>query len=113
MLGTNIFMFLKLYSGYKWLRKRDRNSFIGYYRQGMTFILTMIMWMPLSTLLLFSSNFSPILIPALMLVVAFYATQLVCLELHMRYIDQIHFAKNNLARDRQLLQRYKSHLELM
>ena len=112
MLGTNILVFFKLYSGYKWLKKRDRNSFIGYYRQGMTFILVMIAWMPLSTLLLFSSKFSLLLIPAVVLLVVYYATQLVCLELHMRYIDQIHFAKNNLARDRQLLQRYKTHLEL-
>ena len=46
MLGTNIICTLKLYSGLKWLKRRDRNSFIAYYRLGMTYIGTMMSWLP-------------------------------------------------------------------
>ena len=43
--------------------------------------------------------------------IALYVVQIMIVELQMRYIDQIHFAKNDLIKDKQIIKRYLTSLQ--
>ena len=43
--------------------------------------------------------------------VILFAIQIIIVELHMRYIDRIHFAKNELIKDKQIIKRYFTSLQ--
>ena len=82
-----------------------------YYRFSQTYYMSLIMLCVVFVCLGFSINYYN-----LMMGIFNAITSLVSMAIqqyHMRYIDKVHYAKNELAKEKQIIRRYMTTLEGM
>ena len=105
-----VFYFVKMYKGMAWFffRGRTYKAFLAYYRVSMTFNFSVLAF--LVELIFVSFSYGPgwyqhyhIL---QWLILVWYVTECICLEVHMRHLDRVKIAKNELLRDRSILHVY-------
>ena len=98
-----ITLMTKIYYGFAWLcKKRARKAFLPYYRISMTYLWTMFFFyfeMDLIFILVhdfdFDSKFVKMVNRFLFLIL-----EILFLHIYMRHLDKVHFAKNDLNRDK-------------
>ena len=86
---------IKIIYGIRWVKKRTRNNFIKYYRLTITQILTILMYQLLSVYFLIRNDQRYQIYLVVMAAVQ-CVSQGVIMESHMRYLDKINEANNEL-----------------
>ena len=86
--------------------KRTRKRFVPFYRYSVTYCGTSIV----TYFLFFMLYFQDVQIMSTKTMFwnfFFIVLNLIIVEVHMRYIDSVHYAKTELSRDRFILKRYQ------
>ena len=108
--AQGLLFFAKVALGIRWLCKRKRKYYIRYYRANMTYCLSMVMFMiGLMVMALWDKDYHHILIE--LGIITFSVAVMTISELHMRFLDDIHFANCDLAKDKQIIDQYRKTLE--
>ena len=90
---------VKIYYGLKWLCKRTRNRYLAYYRLTMTYAIANVMYFS-GMIIIFLALGNYVLLTLELVATSYAVITGVCVELHMRYIDRIHYARVDLLRDK-------------
>ena len=106
-IASNIVGLLRIYTGFCWLRRRTRNRFVPFYLHSVTYYQCQAVFIIQVINEFFFGAFSHVFFIQVCIMVIYYCSNVLCMKVHMGYIDDVHFAKNDLARDRQILERYK------
>ena len=109
-IGYYISLLFKSISGFRWLRKKNRQNYVPYYIWGLTYAAYTILM--IFEVLAVDSIKKSVYGPSAMLVATFTCvgwgiTEITLLEVHMRYLDSVHIARNDLKRDRAILENFK------
>ena len=102
-----LFVF-KVFTGMRWIFQRTRQNFIPYYRMSMTFNFYTIT-VAVQYLIAINIQYMNVFYMQLYSVV-WYLIESLFLEIHIRYIDSVHIAKNELQKNKNILKSYRDHL---
>ena len=105
-----IAVFLKALAGLRWLCDRSRTKYIRYYRLALTLSFSMIFFNIEASLLTLTAGEYEYMMGSIFVIIM-CAIAILIVESHMRYIDEVHFAKTELIKDKQILKRYITTLQ--
>ena len=103
-----IILILKCYFGFKWIfvHKRSRQAFLPYYRTSMTFNAGVAIFvLELTFISIGGSRYSNFSIDTIIYLL-WYVFECIAIEIYLRHLDSVLFAKNNLKRDKAIIQCY-------
>lgn len=109
--GGWIALFFKIFAGIRWLCNRKRHNFVIYYTYSLTSNFSYFFFIVLYLTFGYAADIIDIQ-HRFWYELGFLFIESICLQIHMRYIDKIHFAKNDLAKDLCTLHQYRDHLTI-
>ena len=109
-IGYYISLLFKSISGFRWLRKKNRSNYVPYYIWGLTYALYTIL-IVFEYLSMSLSSYDDYrgrgVIYGFIFCLSWGSIEIILLEVHMRYLDSVHIARNDLKRDRAILENFK------
>ena len=103
-----IVLIMKCYWGFKWIfiHKRSRQAFLPYYRTSMTFNAGVAIFvLELLFISIDGSRYFNIG-SGTITYISWYVFECIAIEIYLRHLDSVLFAKNNLKRDKAIIQCY-------
>ena len=104
-LGFTLSLLMKAITGYKWLKDQTRKNFVKYYLWGVTKSGTSVFQS--LEFLAYATYYLSTGLEYFLLYFGQGMIEIILLEVHMRYLDSIHIARNDLKKDIAIINSYK------
>ena len=103
-----VVLVVKCYFGFKWIfiHKRSRQAFLPYYRTSMTFNAGVAIFMLELAFISIDGNRYFNFETSTICYLLWYLFECIAIEIYLRHLDSVLFAKNNLKRDKAIIQCY-------
>ena len=100
----------KIYYGWRWLRFKSRVNFMPYYRTTVTLSYSSLCMIASILIVMVQMEFEEKISTYYFIPVAWITIlcvlEIIIMQLHINYLDQIHFAEVRLLKNKQILRQY-------